>query len=289
MSSKLKNIRFKSAVVQILSIEHIPRILVTWELEPTTQNLSQMKFFIDRWEGDGATTELTGVGLPALTSSHEFVDYSAKLLDLNKIYYYQIRAVEFFNGTPVQTFKSDPVTWDGDLDLVGLYVVEEHLFAHRHVYGVPALVYKKRRDGARCPSCWDPVMKRPTKSNCTACFGTGVLEGYYDPIPVWMSFEPHPKTAQIVDWGEKQNNQTDIQFTNYPTLSVDDVIVELRNTQFWKVSNIRPAEKNRAITLQIARINMVYRSDIEYKIEVSEDLRREMVTQLESRKKEREF
>jgi hypothetical protein len=48
--TQLKNIRFKSLSVMVLSIEHTSRVLVRWQLEPTAQNLRNLKFFVDRGE-----------------------------------------------------------------------------------------------------------------------------------------------------------------------------------------------------------------------------------------------
>lgn len=284
----LKNIRFKKVSVVVLSIEHISRVLVTWELEPTAQNLSNLKFFIERGESPSEFSTLNHDGVSS-RAPFEYVDYTSNLIDTDKVYYYRVRAVEFCNGVQTQDFVSYSTTRDGDLDLVGLYVVEEHLFAHRYVYGVPAMIFKKIRDGVYCPECWDKVLKRCTVSNCKTCFGTGRLHGYYPPIEVWMSFEPEPKVEQVVDWGRRQPSQTDVQFTNYPILSCDDLIVELKPNKLWKVSRVQYPEKNRTIMLQILRLDAVGQTDIEYKLEVPEDRKRVLVAQLEEREKEREF
>ena len=288
-TTQLKNLRFKSTSVMVLSIEHISRVLVRWELEPTGQNLSKLKFYVDRAESPSVFNQLNTDGLSAY-GLYEYVDQTGNLVDLNKIYYYRVRAVEMSpEGVPLQTFTSAITTWDGDLDYVGLYINEEHYFKFRWVTGVPAMVYKKKHDGVYCPECWDKILKRTTKSNCHTCYGTGKLGGFYDPIEVWMEFEPDPKAEQVADWGLKQTSQTDILAVAYPLLTPDDLIVELKPNRFWKIENVRYPEKNRTITLQMARLNAVYPSDIEYKIEVPEDRRRDLVSQLESREKEREF
>lgn len=284
----LKNIRFKHVAVSVLSIEHISRVLIRWELEATTQILTNLKFFIDRGESPSEMHQLNAVGISAL-GLLEYVDETAELRDINKTYYWRVRAVEYMSGVPVQTFSSKPSNWESDLDLVALYIVEEHLFAHRFVYGVPAMIFKKRHDGVYCPSCWDKILKRVTKSNCTVCYGTGRLDGYYPPIDAWMSFEPDPKVEQVVEWGRRQSNQLDIQFTNYPLLAPGDMIVELQPNRYYRVSNVRSPEKSRNTMLQIARIDGIYMSDVEYKLEIPESRRQAMLKDLEKRDTEREF
>ena len=288
-STQLKGLRFKSISVMILSIEHISRVLVRWKLEPTAQDLRNLRFYVDRGESPTALEQLNGVGITA-TDLQEYVDYSVNIKDLDKVLYYRVRAVEQSpDGVALQTFTSAETTWDGDLDLVGLYVNEEHLFEMRWVDGVPAMVFKKIHDGVYCPECWDPILKRVTKSTCRTCYGTGRSGGYYPPMDAWMKFEPDPKMEQVAEWGKRQTSQTDIMFTNYPLLTPDDIIVELKPNRFWKVENVRYPEKNRTILLQMARLNAVNPSDVEYKITVPEDRRRLLVDQMESREKEREF
>lgn len=287
MAGKLKNLRFKSLSVVVLSTNP-GRVLVNWELEPTAQDLRNLRFFVDRGESPEELVQISVEGIRANDIS-EFVDYTPNMLDLHKVYYYRVRAVEFIGSTPAQTFTSDVSTWDGNLDLVGIYVVEEHFFLHRYVAGVPAMIFKRRRDGAYCPDCWDAVMKRVTKSNCQTCYGTGKLAGFYPAYEAWMNFEPDPKAVQVADWGQRQISQTDIQFTNYPLLTDGDIIVELKPNKVWKVSNVRYPEKNRTIMLQIARLDAVNPADIEYKVPVDQDRRRALVAELELREKEREF
>jgi len=220
----------------------------------------------------------------------EFMDLTPRMIDLHKVYYYRVRAVERKEGLILQEFSTPVFTWETDLDLVGLYVVEEHLFAYRYVMGVPTVIFKKRKDAGYCPNCFDPVLKRVTKSNCTICFGTGKQLGFYPFIEGWMEFNPDPKAAQIVEWGERQASQTDIQFTNYPLLGLGDVIVEIQPNNYWKVVGpIRTAEKRRSITLQVARLDAVNRSDVEYKLTVPDDVRRRLAKELEDIKREREF
>ena len=288
-TQQLKNIRFRSISVMILSIEHISRVLIRWKLEPSAQNLSNLRFYVDRGESPTALEQINGVGITA-TDLQEYVDYSANIKDLDKILYYRVRAVEQSpDGVALQTFTSAETTWDGDLDLIGLYVTEEHLFEMRWVDGVPAMVFKKIHDGMYCPECWDTILKRVTKSTCRTCYGTGRSGGYYPPMDAWMKFEPDPKMEQVAEWGKRQTSQTDIMFTNYPLLTPDDIIVELKPNRFWKVENVRYPEKNRTILLQMARLNAVNPSDVEYSITVPEDRRRLLVDLMESREKEREF
>lgn len=283
----LKDIQFETTSAQILSIECMTRIAVQWELKETRQNTSVLRFYVDRAE---VPTKWTTIS-PALPSTQrEFVDYTGKLKSLDKTYYYRVRAVEVQSGMEVQTFTAESVTTEARPDLTALYVIEEHLYKHRYVSGLPSLIYKKMKEGTKCTDCWDKVFKRVTKSNCQTCNGTGFSGGgYYPPIESWIDYQPDPKVVSIAEWGEREISQTDIEFTNYPLLSPGDLVLELQPHKFWRVSNVRPVQKNRAVMRQVARLDAVNRSDIEYKLEVDENVRSRMVAELEERLDEPEF
>jgi hypothetical protein len=288
-ASQLKNIRFRSTSVMVLSIEHISRVLIRWELEPTNQNLSRLKFYVDRSVDPVQFEQLNAEGISPF-GLYEYVDYTAQITDLHKIYYYRIRAVEEApDGTVLQTFTSGLNTWDGDPDLVSLFIIEEHLFAHRWVYGIPTMIFKKRADSEYCPECWDVVLKRVSRTNCAVCYGTGRLGGYFPPIEAWMSMEPDPKAEEVTEIKLKQHSHTTAQFTNYPILAPDDLIVELKPNRYWKVVAVNYTEKNRTIVLQFPQLSAVNLADIEYRVPIPEDRRRILVSQHEAREKEREF
>lgn len=286
----LKNLQFKSMEVRVLSYRPEPRILVSWELNPTTQNLKNLFFFIDRGESPSNLVPINQTPIP-YNALYEYVDMTGKMRDLEKFYYYQIRAVEFnpAHTVPLQTFKSKILTWEGELDITASYIIEEHIFAYEEVFGMPTLIFKKKREGTRCPVCFDTVLKRVTKSNCTTCLGTGFVGGYYSHIEAWMDFNPDPKVVSISEFGEKQPSQTDVSFTNYPLMHGGDIIVELSQSRYWRVENIRNTEKNRTTILQVMRLDEINRSDVEYEIVVPEEVRARMLAKLHAREKRSEF
>jgi len=288
MASKLVNIRFKSALVEVKGVRP-PRVLVRWELEPTAQDLSNLKFFIFRGEADTELKQLNGTGIPH-DGIYEYMDRTGMLVDQSKVYKYQVKGIEFDqDGNPVQEFVSDSVSWSGNLDIVGLYVVDEHLFLYERVSGTPAMIFRRKRDGVRCSNCWDKILKRVTDSQCLTCYGTGYIEGYYPPIDAWMHFYPNPKTAGVAQSGMMQNSVIDIEFTNYPEVRVGDVVVELKPNNFWRVDNSRFTEKNKTIMTQKLGATMINRSDIEYSLQVPDDRRKSMLDQLEHRRGIPEF
>lgn len=289
MVRRLRNIEIEDASVEIRSVEKIPRVLVRWKLKRTSQDLTNLKFSIYRGESPEDLTRVNAEGIDH-DELYEYMDYTANLLDLRKVYYYQVQGHEMSGDTILQTFKSKVETWSQEPDLVALYVIEEHLFLYRWTSaGMPAFIYKKKKEGLRCPECWDPILKKVTKSNCSTCNGTGFVGGYYKPIEAWMGFNVDIKIAQIADWGVKQIDQTDVEFTDYPELSIGDIILDLKDFKYWKIANVRFSVKGGAIMTQVARVSAINRSDIEYSLTVDQDRRDSLLSLLEERTHEPEF
>ena len=277
-------VSLKDLVVDVLSIEP-PRILIKWDLADTLQDVSRVQFYVDRGESPSSILPITATPVPGGTR-YEYVDYSANLMDLNKTYYYAVRAVDKTSGKELARAETSTI---GELDLVGLYVVEENLYLHRWVHGVPVFFYQRRKDGGNCDECWDSVLKRVTKSNCRTCLGTGRTGGFYPPIECWVSIAPNITNEQIADWGKIQPNQTQMQLTNYPIVNEGDVIFEAASGLIWRLGAVSYPEKNRVVILQTAALEAVNPSDIEYRLQPPDDRKLALISELMYRTREREF
>lgn len=288
VAPRVKNLEFTDTDVIILATDKMARILVKWKIKKTTQDLSNV--FFDVYRGE-SPTEMVKVNTHKLESNqiYEYTDDTVILRSINKNYYYKVVAVDYFNGTPVQNFESQTTTWQGKLDLVGLYIVEEHLFAFRYLYGTPGMLFKKKSEGVRCNVCWDNVIKRITKSNCTSCFGTGFTGGYYKSSSHWMNFSPDPTSAQVTEFGVREPSQNDVQFVNYPLLQMGDIILEVEPFRFWRVIGVSGAEKNRNTLLQVARLDEINKADIEQQVQVNSVERMKLLAELNERGNETEF
>ena len=289
---KLRNIKFEDASARILSVERIHRILVSWKLGPTAQRLDNLVFYVERSESSEEWQTLNGEPISATNSIYEYVDYTPMLFDQHKNYYYRIKAVELdpSSGDPCQEFISDSFAVGRDIDHVSLYMIEELQFKYRYVSGVPILIYKKRRDGEACPVCWDPILKKVTRSNCQTCYGTGKLDGYYNPIEGWGDvLSPNVEQATIGQQGVIQPESRNMEFTNYPDIRVGDVIMEVEPHKFWYVTAKTSPTKSGIVITQSLQLTYVNRSDIEYKLPLPQDTISRLISELRERRDETEF
>ena len=286
-AGNLRDIEFKMASAQVLSLADFPRILIRWELKTTTQNLKNLKFVVYRGESPEDMSPITAE--IASDQLYEYVDTEPSLRMFQKHYIYKVIAREYRSNAVVQTFESNEFAWQIGEDLVGLYIVEEHEFKYRYIAGAPALILKRKRDTTHCPECWDVILKRVTKSNCQTCYGTGTLGGFYTPFPIWMDFNPEQKIDMVAEFGEKQVGQNDAELTNYPLLDSGDVIVEVLPNKLWRVESVFLAEKRQTVLRQLVRLSHVNKTDIEYKLPLDEEIRVSMVDEFRAIRDETEF
>lgn len=280
---------FENLNIDVYKVGPPSLIKVDWVWKDSVIPLS--RYLIDIYRGE-SPEGMEKIAQDLRADVHSFYeDFTARLKDKHRIYYYKVVAKNIKSGKTVET---KPVTWEGELDFVGLYIVEEHDFLFRWVSGIPCLVYKKQTDGeVRCPDCWDSIAKRVKKSNCKTCHGTGWtgsgVGGYYNPSYIWADYSPDPEVIEVAQWGRVQPTQTDVMMTNYPDMSVGDVVIELPVNKRYKVSNVRDTEKNRTNMLQIVRLDAVEKNDIEYKIPVEDYYVEKARKELNERKQIREF
>lgn len=215
-----------------------------------------------------------------------YLDHAQSLQMLTRPVYYKL----ILRKISTQEWVESPmVTFEGDLDMVGLYVAEEHNFLLEDAIGVPSLVYQRRRGGVPCPKCFDPISKKRMISQCSVCYGTNWAGGFHNPIDCYIDYSPNPKVSDIAQWGEVQPNESNILMSNYPELNPGDVIRELRQGRMWRVIHVTDTEKRRAPVLQFSRVTEIKPGDVEYILPQDDKLTLKKSEELEVIKLKREF
>lgn len=136
--------------------------------------------------------------------------------------------------------------------------------------GSPAMVYLKRK-GARCPLCWDPVLKKSTRSACPSCYATSYDGGYYQPVLTLVNFQPEVRTDQP-DITRRQEAQTSAKMAGFPETRPGDLIYEVNMGTRWRISAISPSEMERTLTVQELTIVLLNPGDIEHKLPIPDGL-----------------
>jgi hypothetical protein len=285
------------------------KILIKWSLKKNLLDMSDFEFYVDRGDapdqikgfqhvdidgtpmkdgplGTDSTNQYQISGAISALEINQWLDFTPYLRNLDKQYYYRVRCRRISTQDQIVT----PIfSWPSNLDLVGLYIVEEHNFLFEDVVGTPCLVHIKRRSGIQCRACFDPIQKKRTASFCTVCYSTNWEGGFYKPIDLYVDMSPDQKNTAIAEWGEVQSNEKDVFMSNYPELRTGDIIRELRENRLWRVVQCRQTEKRRSPMLQFARVTEIKPGDVEYQLDYDRELAIKMLERFDALRSQREF
>lgn len=286
------------------------RVVIRWEMNVSGSELADYEFCVKKQtHGQDGMPGFQDVDIdgtpktpkaPALNPQHLvpvsawidgldfpwFVDHSDYLRSLADTIFYKVVCR---NKKTQESIESVEFTWDGDLDLVGIYICEEVNFLLKDAVGVPALFYQRRRGGVTCTKCFDPIQKKRLISNCGTCYGTNWVGGFFNPIDTYIDFNPNPKNNAIEAYGEVNNNDTSALMANFPNAMPGDIIREIRDAKMWRVVAVSPTEKRRCQMLQMLRLTEIKAGDVEYRIAADEKFLVKKIEELNQIKAKPEF
>lgn len=160
-----------------------------------------------------------------------FVDDKVNLHDNSIRYYYRIKG--FVGGVKVSETEGETPRYN-KRDLQANKIIHEFNVVLRVMNNPPVKILLRRREGKRCPECWNPITNKIRFAGCKKCNGTGILEGYHKPIETKISRD----FSQLIDYtsmldGEKVNKTgVNAWIINTPLVSPGDIIVDVMNQRF---------------------------------------------------------
>lgn len=245
-------------------ILRLNEILLSWSIGDTQENLGYFRFTLGRANSPGGPFEAIS---PDLVNLFQFIDVAEQMKSNWRKFYWQLTITDSRGGDP---FRSPVASTEGDPDFFLLEIRRRNDLYLRRYVGVPAAVLIRKTFGQRCPQCFDQVKMRERISSCLTCFGSGYIGGYFPQVNSFVNFSPSPEMVQLIETGERQENQTNLWLSNYPELSPRDMIVEFPEQKRWRVVTVGKTERLRATSRQIAQVKEINRSDVEYKFPVTE-------------------
>jgi hypothetical protein len=137
--------------------------------------------------------------------------------------------------------------------------------------GTPLALLKRRQWGVRCGTCVDGRTRELVRANCRVCWGTGIVDGYWDPILVRGRRGVSVNTTTVSPSQTSDTNDESFWVQEFPLLERDDVLVSLSDQERFRV--------DRQISTQI-QLNTVHqelscqelrRDHIVYQLRIRED------------------
>jgi hypothetical protein len=195
-----------------------------------------------------------------------YTDYDVNLYDENVRYYYKVEG--FVNGNKVSEDGPGTLEYNSP-DGVANKVIQESETVLRMMNNPPVYFLLKRRAGYPCPECWNPITKRCMYANCPTCNGTGVMDGYHDPIPSRVSQDV---SQLLFASGELDSDKVRLSpirawTTNVPLLYPEDVMCDVLN-QRYKIVNVARRTRSQFVIRQILDLVPLEKGHPSYQVDV---------------------
>lgn len=268
------------------------RVLIAWELVRTYNGLPEVTFVVERSQSpafpENEVDQIDTVDGQAGLLVYSAADGTACLINVWRRYFYRVRAQS--PGLP--DVVSIAKTWETSPRLHELAIIEGHDFLLRYYTGTPAFAFIERTADAPPCRCFDRTTGRSTQSDCLLCLNTGKQRPFFDPIPLFVDFNPDQKITQITTFGESQPNAKACWFSAYPILKPADLLYEVGTTKLWRIATMEASQPQGTTLQQIATLTMVDFTNVEYRSlvqQIADDELLSIVQEWESIKGEREF
>lgn len=247
---------------------------VTWEIENTTLDPHDFQTYVQRSESPmGPWDTVAG----PFEDHYRFVDNRVNLLHRWRQLYYRIKYVEKADTSNV--YESPAFTFHADAPLDAQEMQRLERLVWEEYAGRRCFIYPARTFGQRCPVCWSGPEKgkghtsQRTRSHCNTCYDTGFVRGYFDPIEIFMQFDPSAKSVQNYPILERQQSDTSARLPNFPLVKPKDIIIEAENRR-WRVVKVSQTERLRSVVHQELVLHEIIKGDIEFQLPVRiDDLR----------------
>lgn len=254
MAPAIKDLRVRSLDVDIKE--------VSWRFEAGQEDVLDYGLVVLRSESPEGPFEAVS---PQFRDRYLFVDRRLPHGDKFRKLYYKIRIIKLLDST---TTESEIAAQQPDPDLVANYIRRSEMTLFTQAIGRQVWLFKRRTFGPRCAGCWNSTLHKKVREMCLACFDTGFLRGYHNPIEVWMQIDPAGKAQQNNPQQMAQQTFTSARMSFYPEVSPGDLVVEAENRR-WHVQKVQQSERLRAVIKQELQMHEIQSTDIEYRLPIN--------------------
>jgi hypothetical protein len=246
---------------------------LSWEFATTSEVISNYGINIFRSESSSIDIndyDVIASGISA--NDYMYVDGGiSQLLDMGRPWFYKLEIVNNYTADVSYQPTLPAYLKDDTPDRVFREIVRRKAIVlnNTRYSGRNFKIFKKRSWGVHCSSCWDPSLQRSTDSKCVTCYGTGWINGYYNPITIRGMKNTSPKLSQINMFGEWKPSDSLLFMLGNPPLKTRDIISDDDN-HLWTVVQVRGVERLGYIVEQNAQIALIAQDDFLYKYLLSQ-------------------
>ena len=267
----MANLVIRNPLVRGFSLDFLD---VSWEIEDTFLDPHDFWMYVYRSESPMGPWDLVA---GPFEDRYRFVDNRVNLQHRWRVLYYKIRTIQ--KSDPTNSVDSDSFHMEGDPDLIAAEIQRLERLLWEEFAGRRCFIFPVRTFGQHCPSCFSGPDKgkgfssQKNRSQCLTCYDTAYVRGYFDPIEIFMQFDPCSASIQTLPIAERHQNDTGARLPNFPLLKPRDIIVEAENRR-WRVVRVTPTERLRSVVHQELVLHEIVKGDIEFQLPIRlDDLR----------------
>lgn len=283
------------------------KIRVQWDIEdPDSTLLNGVTFSVYRSGSPDGPWKLKSSSLTGVFYTDIFVDgpddeTEENLLSLSKQIWYRVEAYlsngDTLESQPMDNFGTLPTLFnnvqgvgivpgaqtnypgpstifhptkglDNRLQMIQRAHQRRALINLQYFSGVHVAVLKRKSFGKRCTQCFDQATKTVTTSNCSNCYGTGWVGGYYTPMASKARVQEAPVQTQIEPSAKIEIIQSNIELMDFPRVKKDDLIIEADTNRRWIVGTINDRSLRRRRLTQQVNCKELSRTASQYSVPV---------------------
>ena len=166
-----------------------------------------------------------------------------------------------------QSFRSFQTTWvnkrRSKLEIMASEIQRREYLLMSKFTGVKSYLFKAKYFGLRCPRCWNPAQEKVMDDKCPVCYDTSWQGGYFDPVPVFLQYEPSPQNGTPTYYGILEPNQIGAWTISVPEINVRDVVIRSGDWNVYSVIRNNSTELQATPVRQMLTLTQLSRNDIE--------------------------
>lgn len=240
------------------------RFDIYWEIEPTTEDVQEYEFYVERSESEaGSWDTIAG----PLIDTYFVRDNTPLTISNNRLFFYRIRVRHAPSG---REFFSDVIDRDRVPDLIAEEIIRREHLLFQEFAGVKCWVFPRRTFGQRCPQCWDDILGKRNQDQCVTCFNTGFSGGYHRPIEFWGQIDEPEAAEQLTMDDHRQVMYFVLRCPSSPFIKPGDLIIDHLNRRH-RVVVVGGTRKGAAPVRQEIRLVEVQKGSIADKVPLRVD------------------
>jgi hypothetical protein len=239
---------------------------VLWEVKPTTEDLQEYQFYVERSEAEGGPwLQVAG----PMVDQYRFRDNSVPQITTNaRTMFYRVKVVHSPSGS---ILYSDLFDQEGDISLHAQEMVRLERILFEEFVAVHCWIFPRRTFGQKCPNCYDAVMEKIVDDQCPTCWATGFSGGYHYPVSFWAQIDAPEQAEQVTLDDHRRVLYYQLRAGPSPSIKPMDLVIDYQNRRFRVVSVSGTARLGVTVRQEV-RLVQIQRGSIEDKIPLKVDV-----------------